>query len=149
MKNLRHILPLYIGQKVIDPRTGGTETITGINGRSVLLDSNRGASSMLIGNINATYMKLLLRPLSSMTEEEARELCQILEVDFFLLTNRDDNVTISFDGIPSGILTLQDDVKFRIDSMLCLPFEIAHWLCSKGFDLFNLIGQGIAKPIEQ
>lgn len=67
-------------------------------------------------------IKLLLRPLSSMTEEEAEEIWYMAEPKHVLTTTRTGNITVQ----------------------VALSSERTRWLLSKGFDLFGLIESGDA-----
>lgn len=65
-----------------------------------------------------SQVKLLLRPLSSMTEEEERHM----------ISTQDD---VKLDGYPEILLKADSGETFR-------------WMLSKGFDLFDLIESGLA-----
>ena len=140
INNLPQILGLYIGQKFTWDLGDTPRTLD----HTVNFDA-------LESSIKANTCFLLLRPLSSMTEDEARDLCDnfIKGFTFFdIYRNRyHGNIQISMDDnscsvwiFESGLIDMNGDNKEL--GMGAIPH-----LCSLGFDCFNLIGQGIAKDI--
>lgn len=146
MKNLKQILPLYLGQEIKEGNqyykilTVGEELIKVQVGKTIGMNT-LWKYKILANNPN---INLLLRPLSSMTKEEAREICEKWDLVFKSLTQISDSVLMDTDfgviGLEAGgVITFQEPIVFY-NSL------IPH-LCALGFDCFNLIGQGIAKDV--
>lgn len=124
-KKIVDYLHLYIGSKIRYAPLGGEyfdETMTGIDGWKVLTENEPDYSCA------AEECKLILRPLSSMTEEEMQEC---------------GNMVYDFSGDPD--LNKWEPKDFEIG----LAPEQFYWLLSKHFDLFNLIPEGLALDATQ
>lgn len=129
MKHLKQILPLYLGQKV------------GANGQYFRLIPEM--LQLMALEIQRGDYNLYLRPLSSMTEEEAREVCEFIDFDFKGVEIRH-KMVIMYD-IDLHKLTLSDDGE--VQTPFPLNLELIPFLCSKGFDCFGLIQAGVAKDV--
>lgn len=92
-------------------------------------------------------IQLALRPLDSMTEEEALEFIKAqrpfyhhADLEYYAhdvmgVTYRDGTMTMGVFGEPEG--------EYKISFYGCSP-EGYHWLLSNGFDIFHLIQRGLA-----
>ena len=114
MNEMKEVLPLYIGQKVKSTEGTMLYTLFGISGDDPLFRDVNGYDC-LIGK----GWKLILRPLSSITEEEGRNL------------GWDDRM---------GWETRWDGKGMP---HVITPKEFVY-LLSKGFDLFGLKEKGLA-----
>jgi hypothetical protein len=153
-RDLKDFLHLYIGCDVQYPNTDGKLMIAALSGVSradgveTTYKKKRFKKGEAVGdylswrpngyhNSDATQLKLILRPLSDMTEEEMGEYWSIIggsphlfDKDYFMewLTNG-----ITESGWEEG--------------MIFGSFEAAlttQYLLSKGLDLFDLIPSGLA-----
>jgi hypothetical protein len=111
MKEIKDYLHLYLPVKAIDTISGGEVFIQGIS-RSEGMCQFETENNEDWGNIE--FFKPILRPLSSMTLSEEKE-----------------------------ILGLTDELRLNIDWTVFSPQEF-HLLLSKHFDLFGLIEAGLA-----
>jgi len=133
-------LSLYLGCQVI--------TNSGIKGRLVTTDMR---NDLVIAEIsNAAYqttrkpirhVKPILRPLSSMTEEEARELFPTGTdtIAEYKKTPIGWAITYSIDAGEEGTYVNTHDLQWN--ELSPRQFSL---LLSRGFDLFNLIPEGLA-----
>jgi len=152
MKNLKQILGLYLGQKLIN-NEGSTLEITGVNkyeDNPLTIETGIGfdVSESKIGR----SIFLLLRPLSSMTDAEAKGLADSVGCDlhdFMTMFGDDSEATIWLkNGEDVQEFGLLDNGNVRVDNVaISAPIHFVLHLSSLGFDCFNLIGQGIAKDI--
>ncbi len=137
MIQLKSVLHFYIGQYAMhgDKRVH----ICGLNVNSDKIQNILNEEYILISEI-----KPILRPLSSMTEEEIKELFQyekISKVYQDISINRKmggDKLV----GLEIDYTVMTDDGEMPQSWMLWFHSLNAHdfiWLLSKGFDLFNLI----------
>jgi hypothetical protein len=145
MKTLESILHLYLGCKAEIKSPGSNiKYVETLNG--AMVDVYRGTSDVY------EYIKPILRPLDSMTQREAIELCKMQIKGF-----RDDEDVVR-------IIQMKPVVKFIIhhkDEIADLPYLVRHlivrnlnidsyltnqltYLLSKSFDLFGLIDSGLA-----
>lgn len=102
--------------------------------------------------------KLLLRPLSDMTEEELREAMTICYRSVYSSEPSFDSVEMILDESGGGLKAIEhpkweygltvtlDGVMFSTNGQfLNIPvFDVTRYLLSKGFDLFGLIDAGLA-----
>ena len=123
MNELQQYLPLYLGQKVQTFSLGDKESFGVLTG--IELDARPDQSFVTImfqdntqRLFRAFEVKLILRPLSSMTEEEIKEMEATQE-------------TVKLEGYP--------EITLKADSG-----ETFLYMLSKGFDLFNLKERGLA-----
>lgn len=137
MKGIRHILPLYVGQKV------------GANGQYFPLIPEM--VNVLLPVLGAGEYNLYLRPLSSMTEEEAKEICRVMGWSFEVFVSDPESKHVSIyqkEGV--GIWLWEDGIIIpEMESQPDIPMLLIPLLAFKGFDCFDLIGQGIAKDVTQ
>lgn len=124
-KQLKDYLHLYLG---CECRITGYSEL-----RHILMVNETGLSVCTGTDINGVHIwwkskdcKLLLRPLSDMTEDEGFALSDIM--GFFTPDN-------FISAIKSGSKYVMD---FR------LSFELTQYLLKQGFDLFGLIESGLA-----
>lgn len=86
------------------------------------------------------YTKPLLRPLSDMSEEEARE--------FAIAYGLSNDIKPLRVGVEGSLLQFEysekGDAKFIHWYVQKLSAEMFHYLLSRGFDLFGLIEKGLA-----
>lgn len=111
----KEVLHYYLGQEV--STDSGSETLDAIY-------NNGDIETLFRGHLRNYYslerVKPILRPLSDMTEEELREMC--------------DKANVGYRSLES----------FKIHfSQILFPAEF-HYLLSHGFDLFGLIESGEA-----
>lgn len=143
---------MYLGARVEFPSKKEFETIESIGfdpSDGMLIHTENTMCG--IDSFKSEYASILLRPLSSMTETEAAELMKstfleggeaMFEMDLFRILP--DCVLIESGTFWMRIYydcTIEVRENWAVDNML-VPY-----LASKGFDCFNLIGAGIAKPI--
>ena len=147
-KDLRDYINLYIGCSVVLDHGTSTESIEKMTGvlmsQFIVEDQQLFAqvemkTIMSISHRNhpVNRLKLVLRPLSSMTEEEAKELIgPLLDLKILMIVGGGISYsTIETDGEPETLFfRALDPVRFK-------------WMLSKGFDIFDLIPAGLA--IEQ
>jgi hypothetical protein len=102
-------------------------------------------------DFNYEDIKPILRPLSSLTDEEMKDLyC----CDVWALAKKKDITKIGFDGGYTNCIWMEytgqiDDqtgsrnyiTRFYLNHLSSYHFQ---WLISRGFDVFNLINQGHA-----
>jgi len=153
-EQLKNILPLYLGQKV--EINGNTVPFASIDFTGhITYDAGKGQKPLryisLVSFLESG--KLLLRPLSSMTEEEARGLCEVMGVKYHSFDNSWGYIEVMFTEIvgedTTGI-TIYNDGTFSVNGNSdVFPFLTIPHLTALGFDCFNLIGLGIAKDSTQ
>lgn len=123
MKKIENYLHLYLGHNVM---VYNLHSIMKLH--SVSIDHNRilVSDGSLTRYVMMHEVKLILRPLSSITEEEADS---IQEKYFFW--------SIDFD---------RDKIKFAINiaDRLSKQMDVARYLLSRGFDIFGLIDANLA-----
>lgn len=129
-KKIEDYLHLYRGVNCLILNTNRTAIF---NGFTVLVSSGAsGANMTYLDGINSFHttpdnIKPFLRPLSSMTEEEAAYI--------------DDE--FSFGHVMSNLSnSLKEGSLYQM--RVSETFEITRYLLSKGFDLFGLIEAGLA-----
>jgi len=157
----QEVIHLYLGCKIVGTYndTSGSEGIlTGVtNGGEeceiqFFLEDGINVEEEPQFN-EAKEVKLILRPLSSMTEEEMKEL-------YFLVFSRKfsgDNIThrdagksqerwILWSGVDRLFIYKDGDVGADCDlSYIRVPYQkVFTWQLSRGFDLFGLIEAGLA-----
>lgn len=161
-EQLKRILPLYLRAKVLQKPIIGNKAfereIKAITSGGLIELSKHDSDSGTISNVKSLGrgLFLLLRPLSSMTEEEAKEICEEMGHCFLGIKYKDEShidLLVEKVGVPSmhGDRTItfwndgdiSDSAGGGIVSASIIPF-----LTSKGFDCFGLIDAGIAKPIQ-
>lgn len=142
MKKMQDYIHLYIGQNVVHvPDDKTTANIHGLDlsaGR-VFVNNN---DHQMYGELKLSEIKLILRPLESMTDEDKRDF--IMADDFYL----DHWVEIG-DWVYDGIFfKIQYNGKGRQYSKCMRPAKSNpdqyRWLLQKGFDLFGLKEAGLA-----
>ena len=116
MKNLRDYLHLYIGSARVEYDSSYMRDLT---------PSEYGIARHVADNV-----KLVLRPLSDMTKEEAVYIKRILRDNHGIDTIK----TVLKNGWHLG----------HIGANASQMFQITQYLLSKGFDLFGLIEDGLA-----
>lgn len=179
MKDIKDYLHLYIGCEVQYPDIDGSTVIAKLTGmtngdgiETTYLETQRGED--MVGDYlawkengnhhsNAFNLKLLLRPLSDMTEEEAIEIGELVIGKYDSVKFRvDKNLSTSGEfrywkvhkehrGYGKS-LTIDEngevDVYDRHDdgshTIYIKQHFVTKYLLSKGFDLFNLINDGLA-----
>lgn len=125
-KNIKDYLHLYIGCNIAIAEERFNSPGLRLIGISDLGCQVRDESIKLSFYVNLEDCKLVLRPLSDMTEEEARELCPNGEYPFLkYLSEKDEWYT--------------NRIHFYTAYSECYRF-----LLSRGFDLFGLIDAGLA-----
>lgn len=140
-KKIEDYLHLYLGCEIMDFSLDKTSP------KRFTLDVNNIGYPLKAGmNING-IIKPLLRPLSDMTEEEAIELAALSEWpphfrDVKTARNKFNDIIVTWEGMVEGGET------FNATGELFYCSEQFQWLLEKGFDLFELIlnGLAIAKP---
>jgi len=138
------IAALYIGQKctVTSKNSSFLSDYYG-DGESVTITPN-----FLQEIVNGRCEVILhLRPLDSLTEAEARELYKIKYGETWEKSFHDINIKVS----PCLENFWKSDIELYNDEGKLLIGSPAIWLklLSWGFDLFGLIDQGLAKPLNQ
>lgn len=108
-------------------------------------------------------IKLLLRPLSDMTEEELRHVLNMCYTNVYGHDPEFQLVTIVSDETGGGVKATEDNGKWNYgltvttdgvnfsvngDFLFVKQFEMIAYLLSRGFDLFDLIPSGQAKTKE-
>lgn len=181
---IKDYLHLYLGCDIQYPNTDGKLMIAKMTGFSradgveTTYKKKRFKKGEAVGdylswkanghhNCNANYIKLVLRPIKNMTEEERKELWRLVFSFGNILGER----ALDFTGITSfkhestyyhrprhimmqGVerLAIENDGTVWADCDLQKwrynQHEVTRWLLSKGFDLFNLIDQGLAIKAE-
>lgn len=122
-KELKNYLPLYIGCDVLDPNKTISKLIGVVDNEAHFIHYETGQYGFCSIN-SAFFGKIILRPLRTLTDEEASELYNLqLEVD------------------EGSEMECAD--YFRGNPGFYEPLEF-HFLLSKHFDLFGLIEAGIA-----
>lgn len=124
---LKDVLHLYLGCECKDT----------FNDVMFVLDSRNLYLYSLSDSLN--QIKPILRPLSSMTEEEAVELIS-------LYIPKDKTNLIGFGSVNMNQLNYkigQSVLNKHWDKLSAIEFQ---YLLSKGFDLFGLIDNGLALP---
>lgn len=131
-------LALYLGCKFryryIDWEKDSWSPFTILNGRDI--DKMQ--------DLSIDKIQLLLRPLSSMTEEETSEFIKLVSVDHIGFSD--------FKGHQTWQYWEHEDVNNYESRRVCkttseigaLPLRCIQYLLSKGFDLFGLIEKGEA-----
>jgi hypothetical protein len=157
MKKIEDYLKYYIGRKAVDEDGNHytVDLVTALGSVSMTLVSNtcKGKS---IGSFDR--YQLLLRPLSSMTEEEMRAVWQIVFDKPFhasgriLWIDKEDRRSAKRWVLMSGVDRLGIEMTGTVWADIDLgtykfnPNHVSHYLLSCGFDLFNLIEIGLAIP---
>lgn len=119
-KKIENYSHLYLGCDVLKT-DGQKRKLVGVYVSGALLENTE---TQLSDDYRMTDFKLLLRPLASMTQEEMRAC---------------GNMIYDFSDDPD----LSNNWKWQEFEYGLHP-EQFHWLLSKGFDLFNLIPDGLA-----
>lgn len=134
-KNIKDVIHLYLGCEVEYGYEGRTRI-----GKLVGNDERYGWQIFDPGRPFAPYhhvrvglLKLLLRPLSSMTEEELKEWIGPASVNF-----TEHYCKKKLREISSSIYGLFNYIGFYGN------YNSIPWLLSKGFDLFGLLDAGLA-----
>jgi hypothetical protein len=142
---------LYLGQEVAH-NIKGVETLIGIH----YIQQHDQYGLQFKGKRNLGFIqsyKLLLRPISDITDEEFRELGVVLfeELTTNFYTERDSYcVKISDDTDEGFCLTIynngsMDFICYDNHETYSYPIgQVISYLTSKGFDLFGYIEQGLA-----
>lgn len=120
MIKIEDYLHLYIGCEVLCPENNEKYTLTGVDGNTVYLMHTEGGAETIM-----EYIKLLLRPLSDMTEDE---------MEYMGITLKQGTMNIQY---------MRYSNKFG-DYEYTPSAEAFRWMLSKGFDLFGLIESGLA-----
>lgn len=122
-----------------------------------------------LGNsVEANYdeIKIILRPLASMTEEEGKELMTMLYKEILNIDPKLEDAEVIYGGDDCfGMKASEHEFEERIGltveshrgieisintgKMMTPQFQATKWLLSKGFDLFNLIPEGLALDATQ
>lgn len=164
---LKDYLPYYLGCKVWDTKADKGEEISTIES----IDIKRDFVYDNFGNeIPFNELKLLLRPLNSMMEEELIDIIQLTIPDDF--EDRPDSMDYDMKRFYNdGGNMVDDDVAIGAD-IFCICYvgqvvirncgslhffdtdgkpkhvynmpRVIHYLLSKHFDIFNLIHEGLA-----
>jgi hypothetical protein len=163
-KKIEDYLKYYIGQKCQTSEGIGPLTIVGDHERGEDCEVsivNTDEESGFYGEwtefqIEHHLIKPLLRPLSSMTDEEMKEIWQIVfgkafrETGQIVWFDKEDRSTSKRWVLMSGVdrlgICLNGDVWADIDlfNYKFNPHSVTHYLLSRGFDLFGLIEAGLA-----
>lgn len=148
MEKIDQYLPLYLGQK-FRFKINGAEKWTSL--------SNSGMTAMdlhkITMNTDTFEVQFLLRPLSSMREEEMKELYTFV---FRKRTFTGDNIThrdkgtkderwVLWSGLERLFIYKDGDVGADIDlhHFRVNHPEVVKWQLSKGFDIFGLKEKGL------
>ena len=147
---LKHITPYLPYELKVDynGKVWYTDSIILYN-RVVLLNEEASTSASIC------EVKPLLRPLSSMTKEEAYEFGVLLmgETDMKDKKVGIGEMALMGDKHPAIMYQDQEDdeysvliqfFKVGISGMSLIPYEAYEWLFSKHFDVFGLIEKGLA-----
>ncbi len=124
-EDLTRFLPLYLGCDIRFSRPSGAsiEKLTAAD-----------LNDIETGFISLSLIKPILRPLSSMTKEEAKEFLGDAGIKAFI-----------YEIAEGGIKYLEDeDAGAEYLFFSAIDPQRFHWLLSKHFDLFNLIPSGLA-----
>ena len=136
-KNIKDYIAYYVGQKVQSVSKDNTDS--SYFGRTMTV-----THSLINVFINNNKWKLILRPLSSMTEDE---YAKIAEFAFTETVSFEEKAKIGKNFIDYNFLdkplvkSLISDVK-QFDTKIA--FELTHYLLKQGLDLFGLIEAGLA-----
>jgi len=138
-KNIKDYLHFYIGCEFSNGLDAKVRTVTFSNADTIL-----GAK---VGDF-----KLILRPLSDMTEEEMKELYLLVFGKKFVgdnISHRDgltkNDRWVLWSGIERLFIYKDGDVGADCDlHYMRVPYQkVFTWQLSKGFDLFGLIDAGL------
>jgi hypothetical protein len=142
-KEIKNYLPFYLGCKVFYGRE--IWEFIGINkpyktNKDVFVSisirpPNKGFRSM-VSLCNLSDIKLILRPLSDITEEEAIDIWDIMNAD-----GGNKKELSKYDVIEQG-KSLVYSICYMAN--IVATFALTHYLLSKNFDIFGLIGAGLA-----
>lgn len=134
---LQSYLPLYLGQKVKTFALGDINSFGMFTG--IELDARPDHAFITVTFSDNQYrifrafeVKLILRPLSSMTEEEERELGKIALPECDAPRSR-------------FVLSMESTGKNSEGTLMMDNYtpEMVVWLLSKGFDIFGLKEKGL------
>lgn len=160
-KNIADYLPYYIGQEVNHPSDRSLFKLVGVNefGLPIITGDFSGGTHNVeqTGRVCLDEIKLYLRPLSSMTEEEMKEL----HILFFdpssreIYTQKIKKIVFYKDeprrhikhGTGIGYTTLDENLDHISSGTLSFSRFNAnqfHYLLKQGFDLFGLIEANLA-----
>lgn len=157
MKNLNQILPLYLGARVIGEHPTKNRhfeyRLDGVHLDGILL-SGEGVDHAISPSKFGNGLFVLLRPITEITETEARDFCTYSGWRFVEHTAGGGSASIVFEYMDIakqgelGKVTLYNDGTFGIDGPLnVLSYESFTILRKAGLDLDGLIEGKIAKPI--
>jgi len=147
-KDIKDYISLYIGQPIMVEQDGkgtnlglyfpdvwtaeGNTEPNGVNVLSILPDKHK------VYAMNFNQVKLILRPLSDMQDDELKTIARISNIDF---KERSLDHALALENIKAnGIKAIKFDENLKPIEV----FEITRYLLSRGFDLFGLIEAGIA-----
>jgi hypothetical protein len=127
-KNIKDYLRFYLGCEVLTDN--GIETLVGVG----LLGSDAQRFRTIERFRSSTNdwskeNKIILRPLSDMSEDEALEVAENI---------------LSLNGLNLDDWSAKDIVSAYVEQWDRYTPEETKWLLSKGFDLFGLIESGLA-----
>lgn len=149
MKELKDYIHLYLGCKCLIQQFGEHPKSFGViscveHGDSLVMIIDSGPNTRAI---RITEIKLVLRPLSSMTDVEVRELIQYDKLC-------EEYKSLVYEFFPDGkrieiqwSVETDDGIKIPNNWTLSLIEMNAHdfaWALKKGFDLFGLKEAGLA-----
>ena len=157
MKELKDYLHLYLGCEVMTNEGKGKLISVGFNNKVLDIKISVDGDSECI-----EWFKLVIHPLSDMTEMEIIKLMTIIYKSIFgqcglisetnLITDENDNDKVGFtckDDSNNRIgVTVEVDrgieFSFNEDKLKVNQFECTQWLLKNSFDLFGLIEAGLA-----
>lgn len=130
-------------------------------GKATMLDALENEGGAYIGDdriisfVNLKHIKPILRPLSSITKEEAYELGVLLmgEADMEDKEIGIGEMALMGDVYPTIMYQDQEDEDYSvmiqfssigISGMNLIPYEAYEWLFNHHFDVFGLINKGLA-----
>lgn len=149
-KTLKDFAPYYVGCDLLRP---DGKTILQIYGVQDSLFIHRENNELTYSGM--TGSKLILRPISSMTDEEKKDIYSIIfkrpfpstgDIIFMKASRKSAERWILMTGVDRVGIEHDGDVWADCDlnNYKFNPHEVTRYLLSKGFDIFGLIESGLA-----
>ena len=143
-KDIKDYLHLYLGCDTLPTYATETRRLISVNvdnGNSLLEDKQFNSCTYAINEF-----KLLLRPLSDMSEEELKEVKHIMLEYQNLRFKCDEKDRIKYTNV--FIYDIIDEDGYHHSTMISspenLPAKVVPWMCRHGFDIFDLCRAGLA-----